>query len=117
MSRSAKILAVVFAISLAVATSIYAYAQSSSGVSNTVDALQETTQVNGQDTSGSGAQVGADDEAAGSQEAVESESGSEAEAEAEAEESEAAEAADDPVEAPGTPGYEEGNFDGQHEFS
>ncbi|MDI7245943.1 MAG: hypothetical protein QME92_00490 [Bacillota bacterium] len=112
MSRHAKLLAVVFAISLAVATSIYAYAQSTSGAGNTVAAPQETTQVNAQDTSGNGAQVGADDEATGSQEAVESES----EAETEAEESEAAEAANDPVEAPGTPGYEEGNFDGQHEF-
>ncbi|MGE5593055.1 MAG: hypothetical protein ACM3X3_05180 [Betaproteobacteria bacterium] len=113
MSRSAKILAVVFAISLAVATSIYAYAQSTSGVGNTVAASQETTQVNAQDTSGNVAQVQADDEAAESQEAVESEAETEG---AESEESEAAESANDPVEAPGTPGYEEGNFDGQHEF-
>ncbi|MEW6106162.1 MAG: hypothetical protein AB1563_07350 [Bacillota bacterium] len=113
MSRSAKILAVVFAISLAVATSIYAYAQSTSGAGNTVAAPQKTTQVNAQDASGNVAQVQADDEAAESQEAVESEAETEG---TEPEESEAAESANDPVEAPGTPGYEEGNFDGQHEF-
>ncbi|MGE5571852.1 MAG: hypothetical protein ACM3ZU_02385 [Bacteroidota bacterium] len=112
MSRHAKLLAVVFAISLAIATSIYAYAQSAGGADNTVATPQETTQVTAWDASGSGTQVGVDDEATGSQETVESES----EAEVEAEESEATEAPNDPVEAPGTPGYEEGNFDGQHEF-
>lgn len=114
MMRSAKILALVFTLILAAATSIYAYAQSTSSAGNKVAAPQETTQVNAQDAAGSNAQVKADDE-----EAVESQEVAESEVEtkdAEPEESEAAESANDPVEAPGTPGYEEGNFDGQHEF-
>ncbi|MGE5586729.1 MAG: hypothetical protein ACM3ZO_00695 [Clostridia bacterium] len=113
MSRSAKILAVVFAISLAVATSIYAYAQSTCGTSDTGTVPQQATKVGNEDASGCASQVRPDDEAAGSQEAMESEAETEG---AEAEESEAAESANDPVEAPGTPGYEEGDFNGQHEF-
>lgn len=110
MSRKVKAIGILLVFCVALSISLLAYAKAGTSASDAGSPAQQgapvvsaPTQAPAPTQMASGqSQAGADDEKVAAEKENESES----------EEA----SGQDPIEAPGTPGYEEGNFDGQHEF-